>query len=74
MKLSNKYGIPQETVDRMVKDGVISCLWPRYEKIYALFKSGMTKTGAIKSHVINDIADAERISERQIREIISKFE
>lgn len=73
MKLSNKYNIPQETVDRMVKDGIISCLWPRYEKIYEMFRIGMQKPGAVKCHVINEISDAEHISERQIREIISKF-
>lgn len=73
MKISNKYNIPQEAIDRMVKDGLIACQWPRYEKIYEQFEDMMRKPGAIRSHVIRDLSDKERVSERHIREIISKF-
>ena len=73
MKLSNKYNIPQETVDKMVQDGVIPCQWPRWEKIYEDYKKRMEQPGAIKTRVILDVASQERISERHIREIISKF-
>lgn len=38
MSISNKYGIPQETVTRMVKDGVLSCSWPFYEEVYYHYK------------------------------------
>lgn len=73
MKISNKYNIPQEAIDRMVKDGLIACQWPRYEKIYEKFEELMRRPGAIKSHVIQELSDKERVSERHIREIISKF-
>lgn len=73
MKISNKYNIPQETIDRMVKDGFISCSWPRYEKIFEQFEEQMRKPGAVRSHVIQAISDKEHISERHIRDIIAKF-
>lgn len=73
MSLSNKYHIPQAAVDAMVNDGVIGCNWPRYESIYQAFKKAMSVPGAVKTHVVLDIADKERMSERQIREIISRF-
>lgn len=73
MKLCNKYNIPQETVDKMVKDGVISCSWPRYEKIHDLFKE-FTRKGLARTQAIRQISDQENISERHIRDIIAKFE
>lgn len=73
MKISNKYNIPQETIDRMVKDGFISCSWPRYEKIFEQYEEQMRKPGAVRSHVIQGISDKEHISERHIRDIITKF-
>lgn len=38
MSLSNKYNIPLETIQRMVKDGVISCSAVRYEEVYDAYK------------------------------------
>lgn len=74
MSISNKYNIPQETVNKMVKDGVISCSWPRYEEIYTMFKNSMQVPGAIKSRVVLDIAAKSGVSERHVRTIISKVE
>lgn len=73
MKLCNKYNIPQETIDKMVKDGIISCSWPRYEKIYESFKAFM-RTSPSRGQAIRKVSDQENISERHIRDIIAKFE
>lgn len=74
MKLANKYNIPQETIDKMIKDGIIACQWPRYEKIYEAYRKAMQAPGAKKSHVVLELADKEGISERHIRHVIDKFE
>lgn len=74
MNLSNKYNIPQATIDKMIRDGLISCSWSRYEEIYNMYKKSMTVPGAIKSHVVLEISDKVGISERHIRTIISKLE
>lgn len=75
MKLANKYNIPQETIDKMIKDGVMACHWPRYEKIYEAYATAMKVPGAVKSRVILDIAVKEGLSESLIRQkIIPKFE
>lgn len=73
MILSNKYNVPQETIDKMVKDGVIACQWPRYEEIYQAYKKARVP-GSIKTRVILDVADKSGISERYLRQIIAKFE
>lgn len=74
MSLSNKYNIPQETVNKMVKDGVISCSWPAYEQIYDMYRKSMSMPGAIKSRVVIEVAEKVGYSERRVREIISKVE
>ncbi len=71
MSLSNKYGISQETVNQMVKDGVISCSWPMYEEVFNLYQS-MLSSGKNKTQIYNEIADRKGISERTVRDIISK--
>lgn len=71
MSLSNKYGIPQETVNQMVKDGVISCSWPMYEEVFSMYQTLMRESGAIKSHVIISISEKKGLSERHVREIIN---
>lgn len=69
MKLSNKYNIPQNTLDQMVKDGVISSKWPAYEEIYALFNS-MKSSGKSKEQIYNDIADQKNMSSRTVRAMV----
>lgn len=73
MILSNKYNVPQETLNKMIKDGVISCAWPRYEEIYQKFKQAM-KPGCVKTRIILEVSEKEGISERYLRQIIAKFE
>jgi hypothetical protein len=73
MILSNKYNVPQQTIDKMVKDGVISCSWPRYEQIYQAYKSARV-AGSIKTRIIMEVAEKEKVSERTVRDIIAKFE
>lgn len=61
--LSQKYNIPQDTVKKMIKDGVISCSWDNYEEVYKLWKEGKTVT---------DIAIATHMSERNVHYILKK--
>lgn len=72
MSLSNKYGIPQETVKRMVQDGVISCSWPLYEDVYARYQE-LLKTGQSKNQIYYQISEEKSIPERTIRFMISKI-
>lgn len=73
MSLSNKYNIPQSTVNKMIQDGFLSCSIPKYEEIYDMFQKSMQVPGAIKSRVILNIADKTGYSERQVRTIIAKI-
>jgi len=38
--LSDKYGVPQETIKKMMKSGVISCSWEGYEEVLKLRDQG----------------------------------
>lgn len=74
MKICNKYNIAPEDFQRMINDGLVGCQWPRYEKIYEDFKRLMSVPGAVKTRVIYEISANEGISERHIRDIISRFD
>lgn len=73
MSLSNKYNIPQETVNKMVKDGVISCTWPMYEEIYSMYKAALN-TGKSKTAIYNDIAEKKNISESLVKQVVLKLD
>lgn len=72
MKLCNKYNIPQETMDKMVRDGVISSSWPMYEEVYTLFQR-MLSSGKPKTTIYYEIADQKRISEATVKYIVLKM-
>lgn len=75
MSLSNKYNIPQETLKKMYRDGVISCKWGAYEDVYDDFKSRVT-SGKSKADIYMDIAAEKNISPRTVRlmvETMAKF-
>lgn len=71
--LSNKYNIPQEVVDKMIKDGVISCTWPAYEEIYQMYKASLN-SGKSKMQIYYDIAIAKGVSETTVRTVIMKID
>lgn len=70
MSLSEKYKIPKETIKKMINDGVISCSWPMYEEIYAMYKQSMSIGGKSKTQIFYEIAEAKKVSERTVKNII----
>jgi hypothetical protein len=72
MSLSKKYGISQEVINKMVVDGVISCLYPRNEEICNMYRTLMAK-GRNKMQAYSEIAEACNISERSVMDIIKKM-
>lgn len=70
MSLAKKYNVPQETIKRMVNDGVISCSWPMYEEIYAMYQKSMSIGGKSKTQIFYEIAEAKGISERTVKNIV----
>lgn len=71
MSISNKYNIPQDTVNQMVKDGIISSKWPRYEEVYALYKQSIGKSKASK---FLDISIKLNIPERTVKMMIETMD
>lgn len=71
MDLSEKYGVPKEAISKMIKDGVISCSWRRYEEVYYIYK---------KNKVVDKISAARKtcdetgLSSSTVYEIIHRFE
>jgi hypothetical protein len=70
MKLSNKYNIPQSTINQMVNDGVIGCQWTQYEKVYEEFQA-LYASGKSKSEIYMDLSIKYKMSDRTVRHIIS---
>lgn len=64
MILSDRYNIPAETVNKMIKDGVISCSWSTYEQVYTMRNDGKS---------ISEIAYHTRMSERNVLYILKKM-
>lgn len=62
--LSEKYNLPPETLKKMTKDGVISCVWSGYEDVYRLWKEGKS---------MGDIAIETGRSKSSVHGIIQRF-
>lgn len=62
--LSDKYNVPPDTLKKMTKDGVISCVWAGYEDVYKLWKEGKS---------MGDIAIETGRSKSSVHGIIQRF-
>lgn len=61
--LSQKYNIPADTVNKMIKDGVISCSWAGYDQVLELWKAGKSTA---------EISDILHTSQRNVQYILKK--
>lgn len=63
-ELSKKYNIPPETVNKMIKDGIISCSWVGHEEVYKMWQNGKSVT---------EISDFTNMTTRNVHYILNKF-
>lgn len=70
MSLSEKYKVPQETIKKMVNDGVISTTWPAYEDIYAMYKQSMSIGGKSKTQIFYEISEKMKMSDQTVKKIV----
>jgi len=73
MSLSDKYGIPEEKIKMLIKDGWLSCSLPKYEEVIYTYKQNLSK-GLSNPDAISNTADSVKLSDRQVYRIIHKFE
>lgn len=62
--LSDKYGVSEETIKMMIKDGVISCSIPMYHEIIYHYKS---------SNSMQKTADHFNITKARVWQIIHEI-
>ncbi len=73
MKLSEKYGVPEEKIKAMIKDGVISCSYVGRETIYHTYRLNI-KSGQSNSEAIKNTSITHNCSDRWVYEIVKQFE
>lgn len=74
MSLENKYGIPKETIQRMVNDGVIPCFVKNHHEIYDHFvrlKSQCPSCSIVS--LAKQVEDATGVDWENVRKIIYKI-
>ena len=71
MSLSNKYNIPEETLTKMVRDGVVNTKSVTSYEVYELFKSLMnSQPGKSKSEIYYQIADIKKMNYFTVKEMV----
>ena len=73
MSLADKYGIPQEKITALIKDGWISCTVSKYEEVVYIYRRNIQE-GKCKSQAISNAADEAKVSDRHVWRILHKFE
>ena len=73
MSLSKKYAISEDTIKKMVKDGVISCSWSGREDIYRCFQKHLL-TAPSKTRAVSFTCDEMNCHASQVWEAIRRFE
>lgn len=72
MSLAKKYGIPEETIKLMIKDGWLSCSVAKCEEIIVHYKRHVD-AGVPKLEAVHRVEDEIKVSERHIYRILKKF-
>jgi hypothetical protein len=70
--LSEKYGIPEEKIKLLIKDGWISCSVPQYEEVIVYYKSEISKGVPARQAIVNT-SEKTGMSDRNVYYIIHKF-
>lgn len=74
MSLENKYGVPKETIQRMVNDGVIPCFVKNHYEIYDHFKRLRDECPSCTIVALaRKIEDSTGVDSENVRKIIYKF-
>lgn len=73
MSLADKYGIPEEKIKALIKDGWISCTATKYEEVIYIYKKSLAE-GKPKLQAIANAAESTNLKERQVYNIIHKFD
>ena len=73
MSLSDKYGIPEEKIKLLIKDGWISCSVTKYEEVIYTYKKNLA-SGQSSREAICNTADDLKVSDRHVYRIIHKFD
>ena len=73
MSLSKKYGIPEDKIKLLIKDGWISCTATKYEEVIYIYKKNIGEGKGVEDAVSN-AAEECKLSDRQVYRIIHKFD
>lgn len=69
-ELSNRYNIPEATIKQMIRDGVISCTWAKYEEVYSCYKSLSCSN---VDQVVTTVSEKTGVPRSTVYYIISRF-
>lgn len=73
MSISNKYNIPEETVKKMVKDGIVYRCVAQMDEVYELFKSIKAKNpNKSKSEIYRDISESKDINFFTVKQMVAR--
>ncbi len=76
MKLADFYGIPEETVTRMMRNGHLSCSVARHFEIYDSYKKYVSccGSGKTKEEICNDVADSLGVSSSTVKQVVWRID
>jgi hypothetical protein len=74
MTIENKYGVPRETIKKMVDDGIISTSVVRHYDMYDLYKRYKSECQTCTEHFIMlRIADEMKYSLEMVQKVVYKL-
>lgn len=72
MSLEKYYGVPRETIKKMIRDGVISCSLESHLEVYEMYKARVGKFETLHDICV-DISQSSTYQVDNIKKIIQKF-
>jgi len=72
MTIAERYGLTEEQVQRLIRDGLMNCTARKYELLLTVYDDCKQK-GLPAMQSVANAAEAVKLSDRQTARIIKKF-
>ncbi len=73
MSLASKYGMSDEQIKALIKDGWLSCSIPQYEEAFNYYSKMLKENGGKKMDAVYKTASHTGLSENWVYKIVEKF-
>ena len=73
MSISNRYGVDEKVIQKMIKDGVLPCSVVKFDEIISIYRTKI-ESGCANPEAVKQTSEETNVSIQYVYRIIRKFQ